>query len=527
MAIDSSRPRASQGYDFSSHSQMNTSKSDNYVVSRSAQVDVVFPTWQNTLTTFRPCPIKQADGSVTPYRTSSENSRFGDWLRSYLCFRGGAQGFVSFLCHDPSTGEEFDPHDSPPFVLYYAIKSAFDAGQAHPTWGPWLNGRNGKAAALSRPGMTLYQQGYLVEHKNKILRLPNPKGLNPPDRIQMLALSYNRTAVGDKYINALNQLKPNSNAPEGDWENLMEHGDPIAFESGRFLRLCEANGQLRQFMSAEASRNDDSDKGYDFVITREACVLNASLPPELAHAILGKTVPWESVFYFPTAEEQALYLARVFSGDAIEYAFAQKPEWLTSDVLNITRSRTSMGGGNGAAYNMPQQSNQQGGYQQGYQQQGGYQQSQNSGYAPQNYVQQSAPQNGGYVSAPANTQQAAPQHEQAQQQSPAPQQHQQQSVNPAMGWGNVPFGNQQGGQQPPMQQYGTTADTAVRPGANMPAYGNQQPINPIQVAPQQAAPQQQPLQYGVNMPNTNAGQVPPQVRADALAAAQAFLPGNH
>ena len=78
-----------------------------------------------------------------------------------------------------------------------------------------------------------------------------------------------------------------------------------------------------------------------------------------------------------------------------------------------------------------------------------------------------------------------------------------------------------------MQQYGTTADTAVRPGANMPAYGNQQPINPIQVAPQQAAPQQQPLQYGVNMPNTNAGQVPPQVRADALAAAQAFLPGNH
>jgi len=452
MSIDTARPRANQGYNFASHKQVSTYRQDDHILSRTAAAELWGPSWSNTTTTFRPVPVMDRDGRPSPYRLSSENDAFGDWLRSYLCFRGGSNGFTSFLVFDPSSGEEFDPRNSPPFVLYNSINAACNAGQGQAAWFPLLKGAQGKGASLTKPKMMLYMQGYLLEHKNKMFRVP--KGITAGDRIVIFGVPYGApNAAGNKLIAMLNQLNPQATNPH-DSENAMLYGNPIAPETGRFFRFCEAGGQFAD--PSVAPQANDAIKGYDVRIEPNTYGFPAALNPEAAQSIIARTVQWDSVFSFPSEEEQALYLARVYPGDVIEYAFAQNPSWLTSEVLDITRARQSVQ----VPAGMPQQQQPQSNY--GYQPQQYQQQYQPAQQAAQpQYAQPSTgyPQQGagGFVQ---QTTTASPQ------QSPA-------------GWGNVNFNTpvQQSttpapvNSQTPMQgagphqapMFGAQGDPAVRP----------------------------------------------------------------
>lgn len=517
MSIDTSRPRATAGYDFAGQSQINTSQADNHILLRSAHAETWGPSWQNTLTTFRPTPVKQLDGTLTPYRLSTNNNAFGPWIQARLCFRGGQSGsMVSFLLHDPNDGTEFDPQNSPPFVLYNAINSAVNAGQERPGWGALIKGGPGKPAALSRPKMMYYMQGYLLENKNKVF--PGlPRGLKQNDRVIVFGIpAGSPTAVGNKLLNMLNQVKPEQAAQTADMEAFMEQqmyfGNPIAFNYGRFFRFCEAGGQLTNVAQpgyanagGQNTNQQGADKGYDVSIVSEVYGVPATLPQEFVQSMIDRTIPWENVFNYVPVEEQVAFLARAYYGDVIEYAFSDRPQWLTQDVLSITRVRMQVqsagvpNGGAAAAYGAAYGGQPQGGYNAG-----GYTQPQ-----PQTQPQYVQPQPQ-YVQPP----QQQPQYVQPQQQPQSqyvdplaqqpvatpPVQPVQTPTTQPPSWGGTPYG------QPGM-------DSAVRPGtANMPTY-----TPPIQHV-------QPPVQTNVNPAQApfDGGQTVN--RADALAAAQRFLP---
>lgn len=539
-------------YRFSQHGQSNFNTADNKVLKNGVAASLWSPSWQNTLTTVRILPVRQEDGSWSPYREAMdgreayEPNQFGNWIVSYPMFKGGVTAFVTFLLYDPAAAEGYDLHQCPAYVLFNAIKQACDAAQARDqAWFTWLKGQPGKGAQLKKPDNLHMMQVALFEHKNKLYANP-PRGLGPNDQTVVFGLPG---GTGRKLTGMFNELSPQGGDPN-NLDTFMQYGDVIDLHKGKFVRFCQAGGQLTEQQQGPIvmggrpgggnSGGGDDEKGYDIRIVPEFRGIGANFVPTvqgLEQLIHSRSKPWHEILHFPTEEEQVLLLARSFPGSAIEYGFQDHPDWLTPEVLAITRARSVMpsaavpgaqapGGQFGPVQGQAPQGYPQQGYpQQGYPQQG-YPQPQ-QGYPQQGYPQQgvgqpSYPQGqaapGGYPQ-PGYQQPGYPQGQTGGPAAQPPAGQPGYAPNTEFGFGAGP----QGQAQPQQPQQPTGGAVGSNPWAGVAAFGAGQVVDPAmrnQPAPDPSMPQgmfnQQP-----------GGQGAPAVdpRAAALANARNFI-GN-
>ena len=467
------------GYNFAKHSQVNTGQHSSLVVSRRANADLWQPSWNNTLTTFRPVPIKRPDGTLSPYRLSATANNFGEWIHAYVVFKGGTSSIVTFAIYDTERtayGDEFNTYESPPFVLYNAINRAIEAGQGRPEWAGLTKGGFGKGAPLSAPKTFYTMQGFLIEHKSKA-GPEGPRGLRPNHRLPIFMIgATGNNSAGAKLLNILNTRKPES-IDDGNWDNMYVAGDPINPNTGMFFRFCETGGMLsasaapvgynQSAANTPAGGEQRKEYGYDVVVTDNVYNMTPTPPPEILQGLIDKTRPWGELIEITPVEEQIVHLARVFPPSAIEFGFADHPEWLTDDVRRILTARVTVGAAPQGAGHQPPMA---------------------AGYG----IPAVAPVGVGY--APLNGY-AAPAVAQP------PVQHVQQPAPQVGSWGNVPYG------QP-------GADTAVRPSGNQTVfntdnaggYGELPVFNSVPPVTTPPAAEQRPS------------------RAAALDAARQFLP---
>jgi len=320
---------------------------DNYVLLPTSGAELWSTSWNNKLTSFRPFPVPDDSGQLSPYRYSAEAGDFGDWIRAYPVFKGGVKQLVTFLLFDPASDRDYDLHDNPAFVLFHAINGAVNSGQGAPSWPPLLKGGAGRAASLTKPDQLFLMQGALMEQGGKLYS--PPRGGGQTDRLVVLALSG---GTGRKLKTMLDDRASGYNGPVEDYDRSMTYGDPVSLQHGRYIRFCQAPGQLSvaqpQAQTAgfggsrnEAQSRDAEVKGYDIVIEptfRGATANLAAVEP----LIRSRVKPWPDLLNFPTTQEQVLILARAFPPDVVDYAFRDRPNWLTDDVLAIIRARTSV-----------------------------------------------------------------------------------------------------------------------------------------------------------------------------------------
>jgi len=354
-AHDTARPRAQGGFRMGEHGGAGqTGLQGNYVLRSGVAADLYSPSWSKTLTTFRPFPIPDPESptGLSPYRRSPEDSDFGEWFVCYPYFKGGTKQITSFLLYDPVGNPDYDMHENPASILYHAIKGAIDAGQGLPSWPPLINRVAGRGAALGKPDQMYFMQGALMEHNNKLLNPPRGGGKDSKLLVLGVTGGAGRTLRG-----MLNERTPGYNGPVEDYDRSFLYGDPVALNSGRYIRFCEIGGALTAPTQAapvqaafggssapSAGRGADGDdrKGYEIRIEPSFRGAGAALGgPELEAMIRGRVKPWSEVLNFPTPLEQAMLLARTFPADAIDYAFRDRPEWMTEDMLAIIRSRTA------------------------------------------------------------------------------------------------------------------------------------------------------------------------------------------
>ena len=453
-------------------------QSSSLIVVPNSGVQLVSPAWNNKLTTFRPLPAKDHNGNLTPYRLSQ--AMMGDWVRYFYVFKGGTKHFTSFIMYEPVPPEDpayVDPRTSPANIFYWAIYNATEAGHSIGPAGlncrPLFKGATGKGAELPKPDQAFFFQTLVMEKENKLCN--PPMGWAPTEKVHLAQLSG---GAGRKLFDILALRTPNYAGDPNNFAQSMLAGDPIDPAHGKYIRLCQDNGQLTRLVaeSGQGSQQAQSSDGkkfpsYDILVTDQ---LPGGPPqgPSLAgneQYLLSRAKAWPEIIQILPPERQVLELARAFDATLVDYAFQDHRELLTDEVMAIITARV--------------QSIVPAGYPQGgYPPQGGGYPPQGGGYPPQ------GPQ-GGYPQAPQGYPPQGGGYPQA------PQQGYQQPVEQApQGYPQAPQGYPQAPQgypQAPQQGY-TGHAPQVAPNyasAQAPVYQPQPPVAAYQ------APQQPPVNY--------------------------------
>ncbi len=243
------------GYSMLDHGSVSTAGRGNYVLKPGARAQLWRASWKRSVTTFRPLPGIDANGQLRPFAVwSAKHATWtvGDWIRSYPMFRGGTQeNPLTFLICDPTAVQNYKDviSNCPSEVLFRTIDRACERQQGLPHWADMLKGKGGKAPLESS------EMGYLLQ---VLMYQHNNEWKNPPrgsqDDVVVMNLSGGGTkggggGLGRKLCTAAMTLKPGV-PPElvgaQPQEQSFLWGDWTSPSAGRFIRLCEANGELYQ-----------------------------------------------------------------------------------------------------------------------------------------------------------------------------------------------------------------------------------------------------------------------------------------
>lgn len=347
MTHDNFRGRRATGYSMAQHGGAGAGGglTGNHVLKSTANANLYSPSWNNTLTTFRPFPVPDPDSpnGLSPYRRSAEDTDFGSWFVCYPYFKGGANNLISFLAWDPVANPEYDASNNPVSVLYHGIKAAIRLQQERPGWGALLLGTDGRGAPLTDIDQLFLMQGALLQHKNVVF--PVPKGGGKDDKLLVLSVTG---GAGRALRDMLNERAPGWTGSDEDYERSFLYGDPVNPQGGRLFRFCQTKGQLSPpsaalagpgYGAAAAGQQTQQmeKKGFDVQIVNGAPGMFP--PPVPEELIRSKVRLWEDLLFFPGHEEQVVLLARQFPASAIEYAYRDRPEWLTPEVRAILAAR--------------------------------------------------------------------------------------------------------------------------------------------------------------------------------------------
>jgi hypothetical protein len=317
------------------------------------RIETWTPSWNHTTTVARFLPVtaQENGGELTGYRLSGADDHFDDWVRGYPAVRNfGATG-LTMLLYDPRD-ETYDPRtQNPCWVLYHAVQTCVDAGQAPAGhWAPLLKGGQGRGAQLKRPQDIYLAQCALMQHKDKTYSPPRGGAKN--DDLVVLEMG---PSCWDHLAPLLNERKSDAPADSDNWEEVFVHGNPIALEPGcgRFITFYQAGGTadpdfVQQAQSSFGGDRDPSggrDKvfGYGCSIYTEWNGTSADLSaPEVADMFKEKVMPWDEILYIPSEEKQAELLGDAFPADVIEFAFRDHPEWISEKVRRKLAQTTTV-----------------------------------------------------------------------------------------------------------------------------------------------------------------------------------------
>ena len=330
---------ASDGYSMLDHGAVSTGGRGNYILKPGARAQLWRPSWKRTVTTFRPLPGLDNHGQLRPFAVYSETHAawtVGDWIRSYPMFRGGTRDNpLSFMICDPTQVHNFKEvvSNCPSSVLHRAIERACERQAGMPHWADMLKGQNGPPP-LSSAEMGYVMQGLMYQH-NSEFKMP-ARGVN--DDVVVLNVSGGGVkggggGLGRKLVQnamAIKQGVPPELIAGQPQVNSFAWGDWVSPDAGRFLRFCEANGELytksiQQGFSVAPQQGQMAAKGFDINIETHLGQMGASMAG-YEEWIRQKVQPWWNILNFPCLEEQAELVAKSFPADMVEVAFREHPQ---------------------------------------------------------------------------------------------------------------------------------------------------------------------------------------------------------
>lgn len=360
--------RAVPEYDWDNDGSASKQGTGIFILKPEVQAVVKKPSWWGTETVVRPFPCVSFDkpeAEFEPYRLihSDGRNRFSDWIRRYPCAWGVGMNATTFLIK--KTHKMYDPWTSPLGILYKAIENACKKGEAKdPRWYPLREAGMNKGKALRPPSELYLLQGVMLRHDKTEFggkNGPPPLGWGKsPTMILMLSMD-----AGKVLADELNKEKEGFNGSPTDFEARYVLGDPVSPLTGRFFHFWERGStppsrgytsQPTQQPTSSFEENmggDDTDaaqggakgevkKGFDIEITTHYGGRVASFNQVGEEQIRKHWQHWDDILYFPTEQEQAHMLAKVFPATAIIYAFESvNRDWIPDECWHEVRKPKS------------------------------------------------------------------------------------------------------------------------------------------------------------------------------------------
>jgi hypothetical protein len=361
------------------HSSTLFGSQNNFTIKQDANVELVFPRFNEGSMIFRPLPnldldaLEQGELKLAGYRLSQGSCDFdSDWITKHpaASFAGIGDDAITFLLYDEN-GElsETERKENPYLVLYHAVRRAVKRDHSHPEWNYLIEGSKGKGAVIPSPSDLFFVQAWVYKNgKDQFFSKKHPPlGFSPDDRLHVVQFkgSDRERTGGYRLLDLSDMVNPNWEGDENDWEQSMMFGDLISPEHGRFVMLynpeLETPGEIaeediigedvdiseiRRSGGEETGRGKKA-RGYQVRIDEHVLIGNKfytqttpHIPPSLRDNVTQKARIWDDVLRFGSYEEQALWLCKAYRSVAsvIRYGFQGYPEWLTKEADKILRN---------------------------------------------------------------------------------------------------------------------------------------------------------------------------------------------
>lgn len=342
-------------------------KTGNHVIKRErAGVEYVKPSWNGTETIFRFLPIWDAESSSWgPCRVPEDQGRYGSWQVCFEAVRNfGEPGVTMLLCD--GTDNSYDPyHQNPCWLLYRSIKDACDRKQAKSEWYPLFQKGQARSAPLARPSEILLCQALVFRHrsKNTFGAGRPPLGFDQGDPTIVVELAK---SAAQAMFTELDRRSDQYEGVDPDDPKSFVHPDIVSLNSGAFVHFYQLGFDPRE-KTQEAQQGFDpysaksghglmqprnkEDIGYGAYITTTLDGTEKGITAALKgheKKIKQKAQPWEKLLHFPSDEEQAHIINKLFPATAVYYAFNDDhPDWVLPDTRDsaLGRKRVNVPGG--------------------------------------------------------------------------------------------------------------------------------------------------------------------------------------
>lgn len=364
----------------------------------STKLELIRPTWGKEAKgplTFRPLPAFNPDEPEGPFddtRLSTDPFDYSEFMISVPCavFAGTTKKKLTCALWDPSD-HSYSPYSSNPYVVFYsAITDALKKGEAivngrNVATSRWskLQPANDKSKPLSSFKKLHFLQGLVYANDGKIFvrdgNLPLGAAPGSPLPIIQLASTAGRTIASK--LSLPNDKYKGDTSVEHQRE-AYRYGELVAADDGKFITVynhqmrrqvagvpkgdpLDDPAQVEELMKkyglkdqgSRRKKDDDneSDAGFywsvaitpkfsyksgDKVKVRSAAITNYE------DEIRNKLQFWEDLLHFPVTDELALWVAEAFAdfGPALEFAWADNPEFMTEEVRGVLVNRVSARG---------------------------------------------------------------------------------------------------------------------------------------------------------------------------------------
>lgn len=328
-----------------------------------APVSIYRPSQTKGVFVVRPLPARDdTPGTFLDYRYSTDDFDMSDWIR--CCTTANYVGVdkrETFVLFDPRDGS-YDINSNP----YQILQSKLFAGKKSGDSRLDLSDLNKRLESkmdnpLSRPARSaFFFAGVYQANTKNVFVGPGKlaKGLGPEDQSTMVHISG--TAV-DNLFKILNErTEAYKNVVSEDpavIAKAMVAGDPVRLKHGRFLVFCDPDEELAllpegvQQRPAPPRLANAQAKPYHVEVLKEIRLRGNRKASLEGHESLvwQRALPFDSVLHFPSHDEICFIVAQLFQSkrDWLEYAWADHPDFFTSEVKGVLYGRTSSTSGAG------------------------------------------------------------------------------------------------------------------------------------------------------------------------------------
>ena len=381
------KPRSRSMYDNTTMSRPNMNKppDDQTIRDTIAPTQLVRPKYNDGPMHFRPWPAldpTQPDDNLLPGRMSVNPKGQNEWIvkvdvARYIGIKDDVCEPVTFCLYEPWMRRE-KSRSNPYRVFYRACSNAFENGRFSSNkkwdsdWNSLMKGKKGQGEAISKPKNVAFMQGILYYNARTDYSTYRdeglPLGMAENDDLVVVQVAGK---VMDKMLDLLDREKdnvPSDVDPETQPWKYFYYGDPTGIynpQSGRVeggvittVFNPDVNKEFTKHTSWDLNQKRDFG-GYEVALRpqykdEDGRVFKPSLDPDQTQRVFDKSQMWfpnpddpendPGLIYFPSVEEQCLYIAKAFQTvpDLVRAAWADhEDEFITDDVKAVLNKRRS------------------------------------------------------------------------------------------------------------------------------------------------------------------------------------------